>query len=181
MPGKLRDQLMIAILFSAVEAYVLLHIAPQYKPTGGLGRLAEWFMIGNVVLLLTFRWGVYPNFLSPLRDLPGPTGGKFLIGHGMMQFSKPPGEQLRKMVNEIPNDGLLRFKSFFNQDTLVPTTHETLKGVLSDHTYDYVKPSQFVKILRRILGDGLILVEGDVHKFQRKRESSPEVEALRSY
>lgn len=180
MPGRLRDQLMFAILFSAVEAYTLLHFAPQFKPTGGLGRLAEWFMIGNVVCLLTYRWFIFPNLLSPLRDLPGPKGGKFLIGHGMMQFSHPPGEDLRKLVNDVPNDGVLRFKSFFNQETLVPTTHNTLKEVLSDHAYDYVKPSQFVNILRRILGDGLILVEGDVHKFQRKRRFSLLTSRVRS-
>lgn len=168
MASKIRDQLMVAIIFSAFEAYILLHFVPSFKPTGGLARLAEWFMIGNVVCLLTYKWGIYPNFLSPLRDLPGPKGGYPLIGHGMVQFSHPPGDDLRKMVNAIPNDGLLRFKGFFNQDVVVPTTHQTLKAVLSDHTYDYEKPMQFVTILRRILGDGLILVEGDVHKFQRK-------------
>lgn len=161
---------MVAILFSAVEAYVLLQTT-SFKPTGGLGRLTEWFMIGNLVCLLTYRWGIYPNFLSPLRDLPGPKeGGYPLIGHGMVRFSRPPGEALRKMVNSIPNDGLIRFKGFFGQDTLVLTNHQTLKAVLSDHTYDYEKPGKIVKILRRILGDGLILVEGDVHKFQRKRK-----------
>lgn len=165
-----RDQVVTALFGSVVEAYVLLHFAPQYKPAGGLGRLAEWFMIANLFVLLTYRWFIYPNFVSPLRDLPQPIGGYPLIGHGMMQFSNPPGDQLRKLVNTIPNEGLIRFKGFFNQDVLIPTTHQTLKAVLSDHTYDYEKPMQFVRILRRILGDGLILVESDVHKFQRKRK-----------
>lgn len=168
--AKFRDQFVVALLFSTVEAYALLHFAPQYKPTGGLGRLAEWFAIANVALLLFYRWYIYPFYVSPLRDLPGPSGAKPLIGHGMIQFSKPPGDKLRQWVNTIPNDGLIHFNGFFNQDTLIATTHETLKAVLSDNPYDYVKPAPFVNILRRILGDGLILVEGSVHKFQRKRE-----------
>lgn len=73
------------------------------------------------------------------------------------------------MINTIPNDGLLHFRSFFNRSVVVPTSHETLKTVLSDYPYDYEKPAPFVTILRRILGDGLILVEGAVHRFQRKR------------
>ncbi|KAB8337073.1 hypothetical protein FH972_021377 [Carpinus fangiana] len=166
--AKLRDLLVYILAVSAVEGYGVIHFAPQLRPAGGLGRLGFRLFLINVALLATYRWLIYPFFLSPLRKLPGPKGGNLFLGHGMLQFSKPPGDHLRKWVNSIPNDGLLRFRGFFNQDILIPTTHETLKQVLSDHTYDYVKPSQFVTLLRRILGDGLILVEGNVHKFQRK-------------
>ena len=71
-------------------------------------------------------------------------------------------------VQSIPNSGLLRFRGFFNGDRLIPTTPETLKSVLADNSYDFQKPSGVRKFLLMILGAGLILVEGDVHKFQRK-------------
>lgn len=169
--GTLRDQAMILVIASVLEGYLILHFAPELKPTGGLGRLGERLFLVNFALLCIYRVFIWPFFINPLRHLPGPEGGNLLIGFGPYMFKKPPGDDLRKLVNEIPNDGLLYFRSFFNQPVIVPTRHETLKEVMSDHTYDYEKPGKFVKILRRILGDGLILVEGSVHKFQRKRKS----------
>jgi cytochrome P450 len=71
-------------------------------------------------------------------------------------------------VQEIPNDGLLRFRGFFNEYRLIPTSPETLKSVLADNSYDFEKPPAIRKFLVKILGAGLIIVEGDVHKFQRK-------------
>jgi cytochrome P450 len=71
-------------------------------------------------------------------------------------------------VQSIPNDGLLRFRSFFNEERLIPTSPETLKSVLADNSYDFEKPAGVRKFLSMILGAGLIIVEGDVHKFQRK-------------
>lgn len=167
---RLRDSIVVALIAAGVEAYLIIAFAPQFRPTGGLGRLGLRAFLANMVLLMTWRWFIFPFFFNPLRKIPGPKGGNFLIGHGPVVFSKPPGAQFLKWVDEIPNDGLLRFRTFFNQDVLIPTTHETLKTVLSDSTYDYEKPSPITAILRRILGDGLILVEGPVHKFQRKRK-----------
>ena len=168
--AKLRDYLMLVALFSMAEGYAILHFALQWRPTGGLGRLSFHLLLLNTTLALTYRWFIHPFLLNPLRTLPGPTGGNFLIGHGRYQFSKPPGEKLRQMVNEVPNEGLLHFRSFFNRSVVLPTSHETLRTVLSENSYDYEKPAPFVSLLRRILGNGLILVEGAVHRFQRKRE-----------
>lgn len=73
-----------------------------------------------------------------------------------------------KWVQTVPNDGLLRFRSFGNRDRLIPTSPEALKSVLADHSYDFQKPAPIRKFLTKILGEGLIISEGDVHKFQRK-------------
>ena len=45
---------------------------------------------------------------------------------------------------------------------------DSLRAILGDHTYDYVKPTPIRSFLIRILGEGLILAEGDLHRFQRK-------------
>ena len=41
---------------------------------------------------------------------------------------------------------------------------------MSDNSYDYQKPNELINVLKKFIGLGLILVEGDVHKFQRKRK-----------
>nr|RBQ93088.1 hypothetical protein FVER53263_07585 [Fusarium verticillioides] len=56
----------------------------------------------------------------------------------------------------------------FNQERLVVTSPEGLKEVLGQNSYDYVKPHLLRAMVGKILGYGLLLSEGDVHKLQRK-------------
>lgn len=69
---------------------------------------------------------------------------------------------------DIPNDGLIYWRGLFNADRLLVTDPKALAEILVTRTYDFEKPEPLRNFLRRILGDGLIIVEGDVHKFQRK-------------
>jgi cytochrome P450 len=69
---------------------------------------------------------------------------------------------------EIPNDGLLMFRGFGHQPRLILTNPKALGEVLVQKPYDYKKPAPLRAFLRRILGNGLIIVEGEEHKFQRK-------------
>lgn len=84
--------------------------------------------------------------------------------------SPRPGVNLLKWASEPLNDeGVLYLPSYFGFDALLVTGHEVCKEILITSTYDYNKPDRTKDFLRGILGDGLVLVEGDVHKFQRKR------------
>src|ERR1700761_1705872 len=86
----------------------------------------------------------------------------------MALFKKPPGQDLLRWMNTIPNDGLIMFRNFGNQPRLIVTNPKTIGEVLVQKSYDFVKPSPLRNFLRRILGDGLVIVEGDEHRFQRK-------------
>lgn len=74
-------------------------------------------------------------------------------------------------MKEVPNDGLIRIPSFMVDDRLLLTSPQTLGEVLVHKSYDYQKPPELRNFLRLVLGDGLIVVEGDEHKFQRKHVS----------
>jgi cytochrome P450 len=91
-----------------------------------------------------------------------------LVGHGLSLFKKPPGVDLLHWMKTIPNDGLIMFRAFGNQPRLILTNPKTLGEVLVHKSYDFYKPRPLRNFLRRILGDGLIIVEGDEHRFQRK-------------
>jgi hypothetical protein len=71
-------------------------------------------------------------------------------------------------MQEIPNEGLIRFPGVFNRDLLLLTDPASLAEVLVHKPYDYQKPSGVRSLLRIILGNGLIVTEGDEHRFQRK-------------
>jgi cytochrome P450 len=71
-------------------------------------------------------------------------------------------------VNTIPNEGLIRYLGFMNQERLLITSPRALAEVLVTHNYDFQKPAGIRWTIGRILGVGVLLAEGDEHKMQRK-------------
>lgn len=95
-----------------------------------------------------------------------------LIGIPQISLRTPhAGAAILKMMTDVPNNGLIRVPGMFNSDSILPTDPSTLADVLVNKTYDFEKPKDLRQFLRLILGDGMILVEGDEHKFQRKHVS----------
>lgn len=72
-------------------------------------------------------------------------------------------------MDEIPNDGLIRYRGFFNRNSILLTSPQALSEVPVKRPYDFEKPAGDRAFMQRILGHGLVTSEGDVHKFQRKR------------
>ncbi|PMD41152.1 cytochrome P450 monooxygenase-like protein [Hyaloscypha variabilis F] len=157
----------ITFAVTSVITAIVVYSAPQLLPER-FSRAVIRFFAYDLFLAVFYTVFIWPFFFNPLRHIPGPTSYNIFYGNGTAQFSKPPGQEMLNWVQDIPNDGLLRFRGFFNEDRLIPTSPETLKSVLSDNSYDFEKPPAIRKFLVKILGAGLILVEGDVHKFQRK-------------
>jgi cytochrome P450 len=75
-------------------------------------------------------------------------------------------------MNDIPNDGLIKVPGVFNREEILLTDPSTLAEVLVHKSYDFEKTPEIRNIIRIVLGDGLIVVEGDEHKFQRKHLTS---------
>jgi hypothetical protein len=75
-----------------------------------------------------------------------------------------PGENLRAWVDEMPNEGIVRYLDFLNQGRLAIVSPAALAEVLVHKNYDFEKPAPLRKGLPRILGVGLFLAKGEVHK-----------------
>jgi cytochrome P450 len=71
-------------------------------------------------------------------------------------------------VKNTPNDGFIRFPGLFNRDMLLVTSPKALGEILVTKSYSFEKPERARGFLRLFLGDGLVVTEGDQHKFQRK-------------
>ncbi|KPM45472.1 hypothetical protein AK830_g1012 [Neonectria ditissima] len=118
-------------------------------------------------------WGIwalwiYPLCVSPLRHLPEPSNNHWLYGQGKRIIAEPSGIPMREWVNEIPNDGLIRYRGLLNQERLLIVSPKALAEVLSTNNYAFAKPSQIRWSLGRILGVGVLLAEGDEHRMQRR-------------
>lgn len=71
-------------------------------------------------------------------------------------------------IHTVPNDGVIRYLGFFNQERLLVTSVKGMAELLTTKSYDFRKPDQITRGIGRILGIGLLLAEADVHKAQRK-------------
>ncbi|KAH7116694.1 cytochrome P450 3A4 [Dendryphion nanum] len=156
-------------LFSLFQSAALFRLLPHLLP---LSTFTSHFIVYssiNFTLLGIYHVIIYPFMLSPLRHLPTAKGWYPLLGHGMVVFSRPPGEAYLKMMKQTPNDDILHLHSFFHKDRLLLTQPSALAEVLVNKSYDWEKPPWTRTFLRMFLGDGLLVTEGDEHKFQRKQ------------
>jgi len=71
-------------------------------------------------------------------------------------------------INTIPNDGIIRYKSILNAERLIVASPKALSEVLTTRNYDYMKPKEITLGIGKVLGIGVLLAEGEEHKFQRK-------------
>ncbi|KAH7328415.1 cytochrome P450 [Stachybotrys elegans] len=126
-----------------------------------------WYL--QVTVWFTYSAIVYPYFLSPLRHLPEPAGSHWLMGQATTIRKEPTGAPARRWVQEIPHKGLIRYRWFFNRERVLPCSAKALAEVLVTKSYSFQKPAPASRFLSRVLGDGLLVVEGDEHKHQRRQ------------
>lgn len=68
----------------------------------------------------------------------------------------------------MPNEGLIRYCSIFNAERVFVVSAKALSEVLVTKNYDFIKPAQIRRGIGPVLGIGVLLAEGEEHKFQRK-------------
>ncbi|KAB2580149.1 Cytochrome P450 [Lasiodiplodia theobromae] len=155
-------------LASVAESMVLARYAPAYSITNSnfLRPLALFW----IQMLLWFTWSavIYPHFLSPLRHLPQPKGGHWLMGHFNKIRKENTGEPAREWSQTVPNEGLIYYRFAFNSERVLVTSPKGLAEVLVHKNYEFIKPGTIRDGIGRILGIGILLAEGDEHKRQRK-------------
>ncbi|KAI1134365.1 cytochrome P450 [Hypoxylon sp. FL0543] len=152
---------------SLLSSYLIASLQPQWRVSQLLGAFVSAWIL-QAFLVNAWRFILYPKFFSPLRDLPGPKSSSWLMGNFKEIREKPSGIPMREWVHTIPNDGVIRYLSAFNQERLLITKPKALAEVLVTKNYEFQKPGNIRFGLSRLLGVGILLAEGDEHRTQRK-------------
>lgn len=165
--SNLKPALVVLGLACVYPAVLLYRIASNENGIHDLrpSRALVFFLL----YLAQLRYHTIPFFTTPLKNLPRPESEHPLLGNLRDFFQRPPWLALPGFVKNVPNDGLILIRGIFQYShTLIPTTPAAIAEVLTAHPYDYEKPARARRFLSRVLGHGLIVVEGPEHKFQRK-------------
>ncbi|KAL9098999.1 MAG: hypothetical protein Q9163_005435 [Psora crenata] len=155
-------------LASAGGSIVLVQFTPTYSKHESHIQTFSLLFVFCVICIALYRVILYPYLFSPLRHLPSPPGGSFWNGHFKRISNEPSGVPQQDWINNVPNNGLIYYKTFLNEERLLLTSPQALAEVLTLQSYDFIKTPQLSSGLGRILGRGLVLVEGEEHKAQRK-------------
>ncbi|POR35985.1 Cytochrome P450 [Tolypocladium paradoxum] len=133
------------------------------------------FLGCSIALLTGLRllWSgfLWPTYFSPLRHLPTvPDGGRVFSRETLRLYTQPRGVPQSDWVNKLGHvpQGLVRYRSILGTERLLVLSPEALAEVLVHKTDDFPKPPFIVNELRQVVGMGLLLAEGDDHRFQRK-------------
>jgi len=70
-------------------------------------------------------------------------------------------------MREIPNDGFIYYQSILNQQRVIVTSERALQEICT-RTEKFTKPNAILGLAEKLLGLGLVLTEGEVHKKQRR-------------
>ncbi|KAI0395553.1 cytochrome P450 [Xylariaceae sp. FL0594] len=161
------------ITFPAVLAFATLSSYPLARAGPGdrtyVGALCQVLPL-CIALWVVYRFLIYPNLLSPLRHLPTVDGGSWWSPQSLRLASEPRGVPQCDWLNKIPHEGhgLIRYRSLFNTERVVPASPEALAEVLTTKSYLFEKPPEVVAALTPFAGVGVLLSEGDQHRLQRK-------------
>lgn len=71
---------------------------------------------------------------------------------------------MKKWAKSIPNDGIIRYYMVGNLERLTITSPKVLSEILVTKAYDFAKPLVVRQTLGRVLGNGILITEGDEHK-----------------
>ena len=91
-----------------------------------------------------------------------------MFGQFLKVFNEPNESAHCDWIENIPNNGLIAYRSLFNTERIVPTDPKALAEVLTLKTYEFVKPLFVAATIGRVLGIGILVAEGDEHRVSQK-------------
>ena len=118
-----------------------------------------WLFLTHFAILLPF-FATYGIFLAPRfsanKHLPTVQQGPVLA----RLFKEPNSIDFLRWIEEIPNDGLIRFHGVLNGERILITTTEGTKVVHDGDTKDFHRPLAAKAILTRLTGGAIFAAEG---------------------
>ncbi|KAH8879762.1 cytochrome P450 [Thozetella sp. PMI_491] len=158
--------MLLPILATAVAGSLLWRQAREgqcYEPWCYL-LPAITIALAHTLLLALYHIVLYPFYLSPLRHLPRPSQAPLRY----RLLKEPSYGKLIKWINEVPNDGLIRYYGFLNAERVLVTTPQGCKDVLQTQGYNYIKLPWALEVMGQFARQGILVAPPEKHRIDRK-------------
>ncbi|KAL2130253.1 hypothetical protein VTI74DRAFT_6692 [Chaetomium olivicolor] len=150
----------------AVEYLLVMRLLPDYFSSHNRFTAVACTILVNYAFGIIFWAFLYPNLFSPLRRIPGPRAVFSAVYRTLLVKEGPSGDLFLDLAKRYPDEDLIALDALGRQ-ILVAKPH-LLADLFSHKCYDFAKPRRIAAFLRLIIGDGLITLEEDRHKFLRR-------------
>ncbi|EYE95192.1 cytochrome P450 [Aspergillus ruber CBS 135680] len=161
-----RPSIHFGVVYFSIAA--LVYLRPEYRVLDSPVLTFIGLSIIATALRIIYDLSLYPQFFTPLKQLPTPPTRTWLRGNTKSIFLETPLDEMADWIRNVHNDGLIRYYMVGNLERVLLTSPKALSEVLVHKAYDFCKPELVQLQLRRVTGNGLLLAEGDEHKLQRK-------------
>ena len=148
----------LLLVGSTSSTYLLSHF---FKYSNPFLLVLTWIPLFITSFIAYKAWYifVYPRY-SPFRNLPAPDQGPIL----KRLFKEPFASEHAVWINDIPNNGIIRYQGALNGERLLITHPDGVKDVLAIQPYHYIKQPFASRITRRVCGKGLVVANLEEHK-----------------
>ncbi|KAF9088845.1 hypothetical protein BGX29_012357 [Mortierella sp. GBA35] len=143
-------------------------LAKSVDPITAIGTL--FALLSSYVFYKTY---LLPNFLSPLRHIPGPPNkskyNKYnlpFVGNFLDILQEEAGVPHRRWIEQY--GGIVMYRGLLNNQRILLADQKAIQHVFGTHSYKYTKPTNLARLLGKVIGHGILLAEGDAHRKQRK-------------
>lgn len=162
-------------------AVAAIYLKPEY--TISSSRAATIALLFAIITIpkVIYQLFLYPAFFTSLKHIQGPGVSGFLPlslihiltvrqgrhwwrGNGTKSFLETPYDRIREWMKVFPDEGMIRYYVVGNLERVVLTSTKALSELLVTKVYDFEKPRTVQQQLRRVVGDGILLAEGETHK-----------------
>ena len=133
-----------------------------------LTRFSAWLLTFSIVFpsyYIFYQSWIYPFYVSPLRFVPTVPGFP-LWGHVLIYATEEAGVPQRRWHKQY--GPIVRYFGPFGGPKLSIIDEEALKQITVKDPYHWPKPPAFKNFMAPILGEGLVVVDGNTHIQQRK-------------
>ncbi|KAK2738645.1 hypothetical protein FQN57_006963 [Myotisia sp. PD_48] len=152
------------LLFCFGIPVMLSRIPPQYL--GSILWIAPLLIAIALVSRLMYWIVLYPKYFTRLKHLPTPLPRRLLTGNFVTFQAQELPASMVQWAKEIPNDGMIRFYHFFNDEYILLTSTEMINLVTTKNSEIFNPPQFLVKFLKAVLGIG---VQPDGHNPQLRQ------------
>ncbi|PTB68637.1 cytochrome P450 [Trichoderma citrinoviride] len=165
------ESLCVALLSFAGVVLTLRQPDATISLAAGVG--VGLYILGTVAYKIG-RALIYPFYVSPLRNVPGPKDNQFLVGQAIRLLrTAGPNDLYLEWVRQWPDAPFIRYLSFGNAEVLLVNSLEAAREVLQTHGNSFVKPAFFEKLVGEMMGTGVLFSVGEQHKKLRRIMAGP--------
>ena len=158
MPSQLT---FTSLFFPATVAGIIL---PKFTSISTIAALS-WIYLVIISYYIIYHTWVYPFYISPLRKIPTIPGSP-LLGHVLAIITNEVGVPQRTWHQQY--GPAVRYFLPLGSERLSFVGDDAIKQLTVRNPYNYPKPERARQWMARILGEGVLIAEGEAHMRQRK-------------